>query len=213
MPFYAAFGADGACSVVAESPVPLGGDWVEVSHRADPSSIFLSPDNGVQVREVVEIDLPRKVYAADGIDGPSIGGALGLEFIGPEKSNTPAGALVRATGAHFSEPVFYRFDTLENLKAEASAKIDAAAGVERLQHITDQPGQAAVYAAKLAEAQAWPDGPQAYVHSAEEAAEIVTRAAECDAALAEIEARRLADKRAISAATTVLELWEAGYVE
>lgn len=213
MPFYAAFRADGVCSVVAESPAPLGGDWVEVSQGADPSSIFLSPDNGVQVREVIEIDLPRKVYAADGMDGPSIDGAFDLEFVGPEKSNIPAGALVRAAGVHFSEPVFYRFDTLENLKAEAAAKIDAAAGAERLKHITDQPGQATIYATKLAEAKAYGTVPQVYVSSEAEALEIITRAAECDAALALIEVQRFADKQTISNADSVLELWEAGYVE
>jgi hypothetical protein len=57
-----------------------------------------------------------------------------------------------AGGWHYDEP-------LADTQAAAAAAIDAAAGMARLRYITDVPGQAATYAEKRAQAQAFVGAP------------------------------------------------------
>ena len=103
--------------------------------------------------------------------------------------------------------------TLAAAKWHACSAVDAAAGDARLRHITDVPGQQAVYMVKLAQAQAYLADSNAaapYVHAeaqamgeepAAVAANIVALAAQWNEQLGPlIEAARLAGKRAVNEA-------------
>lgn len=88
-----------------------------------------------------------------GVD--SEGNYLGLVPLGTEFLQVPAPPFVANYKWNFNTNTWEYFEPIADTKARAILDIDSAAGAARLKYITDVPGQAAVYAAKLEQAQAY----------------------------------------------------------
>lgn len=212
--FYASFGDGGDCLGVTSSPVELG--WLHPVPAGSNAEDLYFDGTEIQLRTVIEISADREYYFCDGLDIPEVGGLpenaiLEVDGIvgGTLLAHEPAVISIQAAGKYRSNALWMRFDTPDNIRAEFAKQVDQAAGAARLSVITDSPGQAAVYAAKLAEAQrclAGDDGPFLFVSDAAEAEIIVQRAAVCNAEIAEIETKRMAAKSALSNAATIADM-------
>lgn len=83
------------------------------------------------------------------------GNYLGLVPLGTEFLQVPAPPFVANYKWNFNTSTWEYFEPIADTKARAILDIDSAAGAARLKYITDVPGQAAVYAAKLEQAQVY----------------------------------------------------------
>lgn len=83
-----------------------------------------------------------------------VGEYLGLVAIGEQATAVP-GPPPAGAGWLWVGQAWQRTLTLAELQTAARSEIDAAAGQARLRHITDVPGQQAVYLLKLQEAQSY----------------------------------------------------------
>lgn len=83
------------------------------------------------------------------------GNYLGIVTRGTEFLATTAPPAPDNYKWNFTTSSWEYFEPILDIKARVTLEIDSAAGTARLRYITDVPGQAAVYAAKLEQAQAY----------------------------------------------------------
>lgn len=141
------------------------------------------------------------------------GAYIGLQASG---HRVPCAPPVAACLWDFTRLQWVAVKTLDELKVDAHTEIDSAAGAARLLHITDVPGQQAVYVAKEQQARAYAaagfEGPIPLLVQAEAdaagmtpggaAQRIIAIADAWAMASASIERKRIAGKLAVTAATT-----------
>lgn len=227
---YATFDEYGRCLTIIRSAIELDLPHT-VENRTKPEDIYLN--NGeVFLRKQITISVDRDYCIADGIDSPIVsglpdGGILLANHIvnGATTSKIVGAMMIEATGEYRSNEICVMFEPLEAIAARFLVKVDEAAGIARKRHVTNIPGQQAIYAAKRAEAEAWLErAPGNYPYLAAEAVTteyddmdalartILARAMETDQALASIEALRMGAKQAISTATDAATICAAANI-
>lgn len=211
---YATFDQNGRCVTIMRSMVSL--DLPNcLKRRATPDDIYMSPGGRIMPRKQITISVDREFILPDGQDTVKLTGVpkdailiVSGQVGGPLTMSEPGAMLIETTGKYRSNLIGVAALPLEALQERFRADVDRMAGEARAAYVTDVPGQAEIYRMKEAEARAFQSDPLGNYpllgnDPATEAAAVIARADECRAALADIEAKRMSTKRAISEATDV----------